>query len=418
MLKGLRKTYTEFPPLFWVVVVTLFIDSIGSTLLFPFFALYITEKFSVGMTQAGVLIGMSSLFGIVGSMIGGALTDRFGRRKLILVGLVFSAISSLSFGLASDVNLLYLLVIFVGLLSRLAAPAQDAMMADILPESKRQEGFGITRVAFNLAWIFGTALGGLIASKSFLALFVTDAVISSFVAVILYFKLPETQPEHHKEQKKGESFLKTMSGYRVVVQDFTYIVFILVGILSLFVYQQQYSSFPVYLRDVHHISSQIYGVMLAIAGLEVVLFQFMVSRAIRKYPPFQIMTLGTFFFVIGFGVIGFVQGVLLFLLAVIVITVGEMITFPTNRVIAANFAPPDMRGRYMAIFDLGWTLPATFGPAAAGLVLDYYNPHLLWYIGGILCAISALGFYALHVKVGGQARFTPATDDEIKLSRL
>ena len=411
MLNSIRKTYNEFPSLFWVVVVTLFIDSLGSTLLFPFFALYITEKFGVGMTQAGIFIGMSSLFGILGSMIGGALTDHFGRRKLILFGLVFSALSSLAFGLASDVNLLYPLVIFVGVLSRLAAPAQDAMMADILPESKRQEGFGITRVAFNFAWIFGTALGGLIASQSFFALFVTDAVLSTLVAIILYFKLPETQPRNHKNAKENESLLTTITNYRIVLKDSAYMVFILIGIISLLVYQQQYSSLPVYLRDVHNISSQIYGVMLAIAGLEVVLLQFWVSRVIRNYPPFKMMTLGTVFFLAGFTMIGFVRSVPLFVLAVVIITVGEMITFPTNRVIASNFAPEDMRGRYMAIFDLGWTLPATIGPAAAGLILDYYNPNLLWYIGGIMSGVSALGFYALHVKLGTQARFVPATEE-------
>jgi MFS family permease len=411
MFNGVRKTYNDFPPLFWIIVTTLFIDSIGSTLLFPFFALYITEKFGVGMTQAGILIGMSSLFGILGSMIGGALTDRFGRRMLILFGLVFSALSSLSFGLATNINILYLLIVFVGILSRLAGPAQDAMMADILPESKRQEGFGITRVVFNLAWIFGTAIGGLISTRSFLALFVTDAVISSLVAVILYFKLPETQPEQHKHAKQSEPLLKTVADYRIVLKDFAYVSFIFTGILSLLVYQQQYSAFPVYLRDVRGISSQVYGVMLSIAGLEVVLLQFWVSRVIRKYPPFRMMTLGTLFFMIGFTMIGFVQGAPLFLLAVILITVGEMITFPTNRVIAAGFAPADMRGRYMAIYDLGWTLPATIGPAAAGLILDYYNPNLLWYVGGIMCAVSALGFYALHVKLGAQARFVPATDE-------
>jgi MFS family permease len=167
MQKKLRDLYNEFPPLFWIIVVTLFIDSIGNTLLFPFFALYITQKFGVGMTEAGILLGMSSLFGLVGSMIGGALTDRFGRRQLILFGLVFSALSSLLFGLAPDIRMLYFLVMIVGLLSRVAAPAHDAMMADILPESKRQEGFGITRVVFNLSWIIGTAVGGLIATRSF-----------------------------------------------------------------------------------------------------------------------------------------------------------------------------------------------------------------------------------------------------------
>jgi MFS family permease len=411
MLNRLKKTYNEFPPLFWIVVGTLFIDAIGSTLLFPFFALYITQKFGVGMTQAGILLGMSSLFGLIGSVIGGALTDRFGRRRLILFGLVFSALSSLSFGLAEDVKILYLLVIFVGLLSRVANPAYDAMLADILPEAKRQEAFGITRVAFNYAWILGTALGGLIAARSFLALFLIDAGLSLFVASILIVFLPETRPTVPSDGKQNESLLKTTAGYGVALRDLPYMSFTLAGMLVLIVYQQQYSSLPVYLLNVHDIDSRSYGTMLAISGLEVVLFQIWISRVIRKFPPFLMMMLGSLFFMAGFLMIGVIRGFPLFVLAVSIATIGEMILFPTNKALAANFAPEDMRGRYMAVYDLGWTIPATIGPAAAGLILDHYNPNLLWYIGGLLCTMAAIGFYDLHLWLGTQKRFAPAQQE-------
>lgn len=407
MLKKLKNFYAEFPPLYWVVVATLFIDAIGSTLLFPFFALYITQKFNVGMTQAGVFLGLSSLFGMVGSMIGGALTDRFGRRKLILFGLVFSALSNLLFGFAQDINILYFVIVIIGLLSRIANPARDAMMTDILPESKRQEGFGITRSVFNLAWIFGTALGGLIASRSFLALFIADAVISLVVAMILYHVLPETMPVAHGDAKPSESLLKTVSGYKIVLRDLAYMLFTLAGMISLLVYQQEYGALSVYLRDIHNFSSRDYGIMLSIAGLEVILFQIWISRLIRKHPPFLIMAFGTIFFIAGFTMIGVVHTVLLFILAITLITIGEMITFPTNRVIAAGFAPAELRGRYMAIYDLGWAVPAMFGPAAAGLILDNYDPNLLWYLGGVLCGVSAVSFYALHLWLGTQERFAP-----------
>lgn len=408
MLNRLKKTYVEFPPIFWIIVGALFIDSIGSTLLTPFFALYITQKFGVGMTEAGTLLGMSSLFGLLGSIIGGAITDRFGRRRLILFGLITSALSSLSLGLVSNLTTLYFLIIIVGLLSRVAVPAYDAVMADVLPESKRQEGFGIMRVAFNYAWIFGTALGGLIASRSFLALFVMDAILSMIAAIVLYRFLPETKPASPVETKESESFLNTVAGYRIVLRDLAFISFLLAGIIVLLVYQQEYSSLPVYLRDMHNIDTQSYGVMLSLSGLEVVLFQFWISRTIRKYPPFLMMMLGALFLTIGFGMIGFVSGRALFLAAIIIITVGEMVFYPTGQVLAANFAPLDMRGRYMAVYGLAWAIPATVGPAAAGLILDNYNPNLLWYIGGALCAVAAVGFYALHLWLGQQKRFIPA----------
>jgi hypothetical protein len=65
----------------------------------------------------------------------------------------------------------------------------------------------------------------------------------------------------------------------------------------------------------------------------------------------------------------------------------------------------------MAVFGLVWAIPATVGPGAAGLILDNYNPNLLWYIGGILCTIAALGFYALYTWLGTQNRFVPAQED-------
>src|ERR687891_353661 len=126
MFARLNQIYYEFPRLFWIVVGISFIDRIGGTLLFPFFALYITQKFNVGMTEAGILLGMSSLFGLIGSMVGGALTDKFGRKQLILFGLIFSAISTLAFGLVNDFNILYPLVIIVGLLSSISHPAHEA----------------------------------------------------------------------------------------------------------------------------------------------------------------------------------------------------------------------------------------------------------------------------------------------------
>src|SRR5512145_253064 len=98
MLEKLEFTFNKFPRTFWVVVGTQFIDVIGNTLLFPFFALYVTQKFGVGMTEAGIILGTNSFAGIIGSTIGGALADRYGRRGIILFGLVVSALSGLTLG--------------------------------------------------------------------------------------------------------------------------------------------------------------------------------------------------------------------------------------------------------------------------------------------------------------------------------
>ena len=411
MITNFKKIYHEFPRLFWIIVGTRFIDALGGTLLFPFFALYITQKFGVGMAEAGLLLGMSSLFGLFGSMVGGALADKFGRRRLIVFGLVLSALSSLLFGLANDIHVLYPLVIVVGLLSSLAYPAHDAMLADILPEKKRQEGFGILRVVFNYAWIFGTALGGFIAARSFFALFVTDSILSCIVAALIYRLLPETKPTFHDEAQAQKSLWQTVMGYRVVLRDLMFMGYVLVCILALIVYQQQYSTLSVYMRDVHSIDSNGYGLILSITGLEVVLFQFWISRTVRRYAPFLIMMISTIFFAIGVFMYGLVSDFTMFILAAIVVCVGEMLFFPTSQALVASFAPEDMRGRYMAISGLTWSIPATIGPGAAGYVLDHYNPSFLWYIGGLICIIAAFGYYSLHLRLRSRPQFAPAQED-------
>ena len=410
MFDRIKKIYHEFPRLFWIVVAVSFIDRIGNTLLFPFFALYITQKFSVGMTQAGILLGMSSLFGLIGSTLGGALTDKFGRKQLILFGLVFSAVSSLSLGLVDSLSAMYPLMIFVGLLSSVSHPAHDAMIADILPDKQRQEGFGILRVVGNLSWIIGPTIGGFLANINFFYLFLIDAVISCIVAAIIFRVIPETKPEPHAHAQ-SESLLQTVAGYRLVFKDMAFMGFMLAGMLMLVVYQQMYGSLSVYLRDNHGISPSGYGFLMTTSAITVILFQFWVTRIIKYRPQFLMMALGTIFYMIGFTLFGMVAAYFLFALNIVIITIGEMIVMPTSQALAANFAPSAMRGRYMAIFGLSWAIPSTVGPAAAGYILDNYNPDLLWYIGGAVCALSVLAYYALHLRLGTKAPFAPAQQE-------
>lgn len=130
------------------------------------------------------------------------------------------------------------------------------------------------------------------------------------------------------------------------------------------------------------------------------------------------MAIGTVFYMIGFALFGVVAAYALFALNIVIITIGEMIVVPTSQAIATNFAPDNMRGRYMAIFGLSWAIPATIGPGAAGYILDNYNPNLLWYIGGALCGLSVIAYYALHLRLGAKPEFSPANNESIPIGAI
>ncbi len=405
MFSRLESIYKNYPRTFWVVVVVSFIDRLGGNILWPFFTLYITGRFEVGMTQAGLVLGTLSIFGLLGNMIGGGLADKFGRKSIILLGLVFSALSTLTLGLANDFAQLIPLAVIIGLLRRISGPAHQAMIADILPPEKRQEGFGILRVVANMTWIIGPIIGGLIAGHSYFALFVIDAVVSCLVAVLFFLKIPETKPE---TDQPPESITRTFAGYGEVVRDLPFVAFMLVSMLMLIVYQQMYNSLSVFLRDTHGVTTQVFGLLMIASPIMVILFQFSVTRAVKSRPPFVMMMLATFFYMIGFGMFGFVAATWLFAAALVIITIGEMIHMPIASALVANFAPEDKRGRYMAVSGLAWGIPSIIGPSAAGLILDNFNPYLLWYVAAGISAAAIGGFYLLHRWLGKRKMFLPA----------
>ncbi len=108
MLKQFREIYDEFPSKFWVLVSFYFIDRVGGSLIFPFLSLYITGKFGVGMTEVGILLGIHSTFAFIGNLLGGAMTDKFGRKSMLILGLVSSASVALVMGLVQDWRLFYI----------------------------------------------------------------------------------------------------------------------------------------------------------------------------------------------------------------------------------------------------------------------------------------------------------------------
>lgn len=389
--RRLGEIYRDYPATFWTLVGATFVDRLGAAVLFPFFALYVTARFEVGMTEAGFLFTIFAISGIVGGTIGGALTDRFGRRKIVIFGLVSSALSGLTLGLVNDLHLLYGVALFSGVFSRIGRPAREAMVADLLPEEQQAEGYGVMRVVMNLAIAVGPALGGFIAGRSYLGLFIIDALGSTITAFLVYFLLPETRPEPAAGEEE-ETTWGSIRGYTVVLRDGTFMAFVFIFVLLSLGYTQLFSTLSVYLRDVHGLPDQGYGWLLTTNATMVVLFQFTITRLVRGYPPLPLMAAGSLLYTVGLGLYGFASAFPLFFLAMIVATSGELLVKPTAQALVARFAPGQMRGRYMAIFGFTWPIAQAIGPLGAGLIMDNLDPRLVWYAAAALTFAAAFGF--------------------------
>lgn len=391
MLNKIKEQFTSYPRPFRVLIVGTFIDRIGGAIIFPFLSLYVAQRFNVGMTEVGLLFGVWSISSLVGSMIGGALADKYGRKVVMVFGLVFSALSALFMGFVNDMRAFYLLAVFAGVLSDIGGPARQAMVSDLLEGEQRSEGFGLIRVVANLAVAIGPAIGGILASISYMLLFILDACASCITAVIVIKAIPETKPEKKVDQP-SESILQTVKGYGLVSKDGLFMAYIIATMVMIVVYSQMYSTLSVYLNKFHGVSSQGFGYLMSMNAAMVVIMQFWIAKRIKKYPPMVMMMIASALYGIGYFMFAFVDQYAFFIIAMATITIGEMLHIPVAQTLVSFFAPEDMRGRYMAAYGLGWALPNTFAPLLAGLIMDNYDPELVWYWAGLLSLVAIIAF--------------------------
>jgi MFS family permease len=182
------------------------------------------------MSTVGLVFAVFSISGMVGSALGGAIADRMGRKTVIICSLLLSSFSALGMGFAPTLGIFVLVAVLVGTLANIGGPAHEAVVADLLPPNKRAEGYGIIRVVFNVAVIIAPPIAGLLISRSYLTLFLTDAIISVICACIVFFALPETKPQA-QAHTKPETMKQTFAGYGRVFKDTPFVAFIGVTIM-------------------------------------------------------------------------------------------------------------------------------------------------------------------------------------------
>jgi MFS family permease len=270
------------------------------------------------------------------------------------------------------------------------------MTADLLGPQKRANGFGIQRLVINSTFALGPLAGGFIGPRlGYLPLFVLDALTSYFVALIVFSKLPETRPSKGQEVR-SENFAQTLAGYKRVLQDGTFVAFVLISILTVTVYMQMSTTLSIFLVNFQHVSESFFGALVMLNALMVVFLQISISSWAARQPLLLVMIAGTALYLVGFGSYGLPPSVPLFIFAMILITLGEMLVIPTSQALTALLAPPDMRARYVATERLNWIIAQSLGPLAAAAIMDRFDPRWVWAGCSIICAISIISFYIPH----------------------
>jgi MFS family permease len=261
------------------------------------------------------------------------------------------------------------LTALTGLTGELYRPASSALLADLVSTGQRVTAYSAYRVAFNMGWAFGPAAAGFLSGYGFFWLFAGDAGTSVLFGVVAYFALPRGVRATTKESGWREALCwmkKDRRLHRVLLST------LVMGLVTF----QMSSTFGLQITHLGF-SPKIYGLALSLNGILVVLCELPMTMVTRLFPARRVMALGYALEGVGFGLIAFAHSMAALAGCVVIFTVGEMLVMPVASAYMAQLAPANMRGRYMGVYGLMWSMALTVGPAL-GMRLFAVGQYALW----------------------------------------
>ena len=380
MPRLLRETAGGLPRTFWAIFAALLVNRVGAfgMLLLP---TYLMSERGTSLALAGLVTGAYGAGGGVGSLLGGVLADRWGRRQSFLAGTAAAAGLMLALAFAKPVWLIATLVVLLGAAHTLPGPPMIAAIVDVVPGKDRSRAFNLHFWAFNMGTSVAAALAGLIAQVSFPALFIGDAAMTALTAVLVWFFVPETKPLRFSNS----------GGLGVVLRDRVYLTFVALTFVLAFLTVQSSTTIQLAMAA-DGLSPVVFGFVLSVSGAMIVLGQLFVPRLIGARRHAVVLACALTLVGIGYVTIAFANVAWFYLAAAVVWTSGQMLAAPANASINAELSPVEMRGRYQAIFNL--VFPAAFfaAPAIGGWSLERLG---VWH--WVLCGMLGLGAAAGHL---------------------
>ncbi|MGR6921761.1 MDR family MFS transporter [[Actinomadura] parvosata] len=368
----LKAQVAGLPRPFWALWGGTLVNRLG-TMVMPFTGVYLTQSRGLSVAAAGLVMGLFGAGSLLSQLVAGVLTDRIGRRATLSGGMLATAVCMLALGYSTSLPAILASMFALGLVVDVYRPASSALVADLVSPEERPRAYGLLFWAINLGYSVGMTAGGWLAGLGFVWLFWIDALSSVVFAVLVWRAVPETRPETRR----------TTGGFGVVLRDRVMVGFTLVVLGNALVYAQTMTMLPVAMTGVVKLSSQEFGLAMAMNGILIVIVQPLVSGWLGRMDPARTFALGVAVMAAGFAMTAFVTSTLGLAVTIAIWTAGEIITAGIPGAIVAALAPAELRGRYSGLFGLAWSLAAVLAPLAGGPLLEL-GPRVLWFtIGGV-----------------------------------
>jgi MFS family permease len=371
--KNIFTSLTEgLPPTYWLIWTGTLINRLGGFVI-PFLTLYLTVKREIPVSQAALVVSLFGAGSFLAQLTGGELTDRLGRRPVMLMSFFITPIFMITLGLARNLTLIAIATFIVGFFTDLYRPAVGAAIADLVPPESRTRAYGYNYWAINLGAAVAPLLAGLMAGHNFFILFLADALTTAIFGLIVLFGIHETRPTeaHHATHASLNERIHQIKREPILL------IFSVLALFFGMIYMQSNVTLPLDMQS-NGLGPQFYGATIAINGFLIILVTIPISNMATHWPRFETIALSAILLGAGFGFTAFANTLPLYMVSVGIWTLGEIAATAVAPAIIADLSPVELRGLYQGIFGSAWGLAFFIGPLAGGWIFEHLGKNTLW----------------------------------------
>ncbi|WAH38689.1 MDR family MFS transporter [Alicyclobacillus dauci] len=383
----------DFPPVIWWMLTATGVTRITQFMTMPFMALFMSTHTHASPSVIGLAIGMSPLCATLFSFVGGTLSDRFGRRGLMVAAMIINAIAMCAFATARTIAVFFLISVLTGMSRALFEPASQAMMTDVIEKDKRASVFAMDYWIVNIGASVGPVLGGYFGTVATGVTFYIAAAVSALYAIVIIIRFPESKPQ--KDQRDHAGFTTSL---RVIGMDKALLYFIVASTITSLDYSQFDTTLPQFMQSLFGATgaAKNFSIVFATTGFEVVVLQFIVNRFSSRWSIARTFTISQTLYCISFICLGLSRSLTALLLTTVVLIVGEVMGAPRIGEYVSSLSKNQMRGAYFGANSLA-NLGLFLGPWLGGILLHRFGGTILFLIVG-LTVLASIPFYRLSYR--------------------
>ncbi|MCB4900736.1 MFS transporter [Bifidobacterium pseudocatenulatum] len=418
-----NKEIFGLPLMFWGLWVTLLILWMGRFVT-SFLSMYLVSDMHVSAGMAGTIVSMYGFGGIFGCLYGGALSDRFGRPAMIVIGNLGSAAMLVLLAFIGNPWIMAIALLVYGAISSMPTPAVAAYVSDVVPFRKQKRAYSLQTWAANFGFAIGPIIANQLVKISYALMFYAEAAVLVFATIlmIVFFKevglgkrpRGEVAPARasqaaesaagnaveHAVKQTGESQrpqrFSVWRSYRRACADGALMSMVVLMFLYTLAYYQIVSGLPISMTQIG-LGTDEYSSLLTINGGLLCLLQIPAIGLFQRMSNTRVLVLGMSITAVGYAFQIGANSWVAFAIATVLWTLGELGTFPIAATTVANIAPKDVRGTYQGLYNLVWSLSNAFSPLVGGWILNAFGSRVLWICCTVMFVIVAIGFYVTRV---------------------